>query len=267
MKTSRAQIVATVGPASKDRATLKEMITHHVDVVRYNFSWGNLEERAEEFILLRELAQESGQHIPIIVDLPGPRIQEDADNTYDPHAVSAITEEDERFIRFAVKENVDYIAVSFVGSPVDVERCREIIVESNGTQKIIAKIERKVALETLEAIITSADAVMVARGDLGNEIPLEQIPIVQKQIVETAKRLGKPVIVATGMLLSMTDNPEPSRAEVTDVNNAISQGADAVMLSEETARGKYPLEAVAMMEKIVLEAEAHMGNTAQVNLL
>ena len=108
---------------------------------------------------------------------------------------------------------------------------------------------------------------MVARGDLGNEVPLEQIPFVQERIIKTAKQLGKPVIIATQMLLSMAENPTPTRAEVTDVTTAILEGADAVMLSEETSVGKYPVEAVTMMEKIVLEAEAHMGESARINPL
>ncbi len=267
MSTSRAQIVATIGPASEHMDVLKAMIAHRVDAVRYNFSWGALETRAEEFALIRELEKESGRHIPIIVDLPGPRIQEDKNHTYDATAVSAITERDEKFIRFAVENGVEYIAVSFVGKPQDIERCREIITALGGKQKIIAKIERAIALETLEAIVASADAVMVARGDLAKEVPVEQIPFVQERIIRVAKKLGKPVIVATGMLLSMTENPEPTHAEVTDVTNAILEGADAVMLSEETAQGKYPVESVAMMEKIVLEAEAHMKNTENINPL
>ncbi|MEK7579446.1 MAG: pyruvate kinase [Patescibacteria group bacterium] len=267
MTHSRAQIIATIGPASEHRDVLRAMLAHQVDAVRYNFSWGTLDGRTKQFELTREIEKELGKHIPIIVDLPGPRVQEVVGHRYKHDAVSAITERDEECIRFAVKHNVDYVAVSFVSKPHDIERCREIITALGGKQKIIAKIERAIALESLDQILAAADAVMVARGDLGNEVPLEQIPFVQERIIKTAKQLGKPVIIATQMLLSMAENPTPTRAEVTDVTTAILEGADAVMLSEETSVGKYPVEAVTMMEKIVLEAEAHMGESARINPL
>jgi pyruvate kinase len=120
---------------------------------------------------------------------------------------------------------------------------------------IISKIERKIAYENLDEIIDVSDAIMIARGDLGNEVPLEKIPFIEKNIIVKCKEKGKPVIVATQMLLSMTQNPTPTRAEVTDVAYAIINGADAVMLSEESASGKYPVEAVIMMEKIISESE------------
>lgn len=267
MTHSKAQIVATIGPASEAKETLKAMIEHQADVLRYNFSWGSLDVRTKQFALTREIEKEVGRKILILVDLPGPRVQEGKGHTYNDEALSAVTTEDEGFIAFAVEHGADYIAVSFVGTPDDIEKAKSIVAKHNGTQKIIAKIERAIALESLEAIIASADAVMVARGDLGNEIPLEQIPSVQERIVQTAKKLGKPVIIATQMLLSMTENPTPTRAEVADVNIAIKQGADAVMLSEETAQGKYPIEAVAMMEKIILEAEATMHLDSETNPL
>ncbi|MEK7605993.1 MAG: pyruvate kinase [Patescibacteria group bacterium] len=257
MNTSRAQIVATIGPASEGPKILKELVTHHVDAVRFNFSWGKAETRTREIAAIQRLGEEIGRHIPIIVDVPGPRVQEEGGHTYDSNITSAITEHDEACIRFAIKHNVDYVALSFVGSAQDIQKGRDIIKAHNGTQKIIAKIERAVALEALEEIINASDAVMVARGDLSKEIPFEQMPFVQERIVQAAKKAGKPVIVATSLLLSMTENKTPTRAEVTDVTNAILQGADAIMLSEETAQGKYPIEAVAAMEKIAIEAEMH----------
>lgn len=157
---------------------------------------------------------------------------------------------------------MDYIAVSFVASSKDIIKCREIVKENNGKQKIIAKIERAIALENLDEIINEADAVMVARGDLGNDIPIEKVPFVQSDIVSRCKKAGKSVIVATQMMLSMTNNTVPTRAEVTDVAEAILEGADCVMLSEETANGKYPVEAVEIMEKVVLEAEKHLEGKA-----
>ena len=259
MKYSHAQIVATVGPASTHPDILDAMIGHQMDVARFNFTWPELETRVEQIATIRTLEKKHKRHIPIMIDLPGPRIQEEGGHSYDPTSITPLTEEDKEHIAFGVKHGVDYFALSFVGKAEDVELCREIIQKNGGNQKIIAKIERAVALETLENIVNAADAVMVARGDLGNEVPLERIPFVQHHIIQVSKKANKPVIVATQMLLSMVDNPTPTRAEVTDVAAAILQGADAVMLSEESARGKYPVETVIMMEKIVLEAERNLA--------
>jgi pyruvate kinase len=267
MKHSKAQIVATIGPASSNPETLRAMIDHQLDVVRLNFSWGDAPARVEQIALVRRLAKDAGRHIPIIIDLPGPRIQEVGSHTYKQGAISAITEEDKGFIRFAVEQAVDYIAVSFVGGFEDVCACKALVAELGGRQKVIAKIERAVALESLGAIIAEADAVMVARGDLGNEVPLEQIPFVQERIIRESKLAGKPVITATQMLISMVNSPVPTRAEVTDVTNAILEGSDAVMLSEESAIGKYPVEVITMMEKIAIETEAHLKGGAVFNHL
>ena len=267
MKKSKAQIVATIGPASEKPGVLKSMIEHQLGVVRMNFSWGDSPDRIRQINLVRQLEKECKCRIPIIIDLPGPRVQKKELHTYDHKAISSVTEHDEEFIGFAVEHGVEYVAVSFVGSEKDIEKCRDIINRLSGKQKIIAKIERAIALESLDAIISVADAIMVARGDLGNEVPLEKIPFVQERIIRAAKAAGKPVITATQMLLSMVHEPTPTRAEVTDVANAILEGSDAVMLSEETAIGKYPVETVAMMEKIVLEAEKHMGGKETINFL
>ena len=156
---------------------------------------------------------------------------------------------------------------SFVATSKDIIKCQEIIRENNGKQKVIAKIERAIALENLDGIIDLADAVMIARGDLGNNIPIEKIPFVQTDIVSKCNIVGKPVIVATQMMLSMTNNQEPTRAEVTDVAEAVLEGADCVMLSEETASGAYPVEAVMVMEKIILEAERHLNRKTGFNHL
>ena len=254
---SRAQIVATIGPASADIQTLRVMIESQLDVIRINFSWGSLSERVGQIRLIRQLEIDCGRKIPIIADLPGPRIQETSNHTYNHESASSITDHDKEFIKFAVEHGVDYLAVSFVGDPKDINTCREVIESFGGKQMVIAKIERVAAIEKLTQIIKIADAVMIARGDLGNEVPLEEIPFIQDKIIKESKKLGKPVIVATEMMLSMVENPTPTRAEVTDVTNAILEGADAVMLSEETAKGKYPVEAVKMMEKILLESEHH----------
>ncbi len=243
------------------------MIQHNMDVIRLNLSWGTLEEHTEQIAFITAVEKELGRQIPIVIDLPGPRTQGEGRHSYDAQAVSAITERDKELIRFGVGKEVDYIAVSFVGGPADIEKCREIIASFGGKQRVIAKIERRAAVASLERIIQVADAVMIARGDLGNEVPIEEIPFIQARIVEACKKAGKPVIVATGMLLSMVGNPEPTRAEVTDVEAAIMEGADAVMLSEETAKGRYPVEAVTVMERIVLEAEKHLGGAAKFNHL
>jgi pyruvate kinase len=169
--------------------------------------------------------------------------------------ITSITKRDEEFIEFGVKEEVDMFALSFVRKAEDVTLAKKIIKKYSGQQPVIAKIETLQALENLEEIIEEADGVMVARGDLGVEIPLERVPIEQKRIISTANRMAKPVITATQMLESMIDSLRPTRAEATDVANAILDGTDAVMLSEETAVGKYPVEAVKYMSKIAEETD------------
>lgn len=149
--------------------------------------------------------------------------------------------------------------MSFVGTASDIIKLKQLIKEKGGNQKVIAKIERKLAYENLDSIIKESDGIMVARGDLGNEFPLEEIPFIQHHIIQECKKAGKMVIVATQMLLSMVNSPTPTRAEVSDVAYAILDGADGVMLSEESAKGNYPVEAVEMMEKIALVAEKHIN--------
>ena len=159
------------------------------------------------------------------------------------------------------------MALSFVRTAKDVEDLRALIKKQKGTQSIISKIETQEAIENIDAIIKATDAIMVARGDLAVEVGPEKVPAIQKMIVKKCNELGKPVIVATQMLFSMVEHSEPTRAEVTDVDTAILQGADAVMLSDETTIGKYPVEAVSMMERIILEAEKHMTEETKLNLL
>lgn len=258
MPTSKAQIIATLGPSSFSKEVINKMCDKQASVIRLNFSWDSVENHTKHILAVREIEKIRGIKLPIIQDLPGPRIQKISGHTYNHTLESAITDHDIELIKFGVEQKIDYIAVSFVASVEDVRKCREIIKENKGTQKIIAKIERAVALENLDEIIHEANAIMVARGDLGNDIPIEKVPFVQSDIVARCKKAGKTVIVATQMMLSMTNNTEPTRAEVTDVAEAILEGADCVMLSEETASGKYPVESVAIMEKIILEAEKHL---------
>ncbi|MFA5669380.1 MAG: pyruvate kinase [Balneolaceae bacterium] len=169
--------------------------------------------------------------------------------------IPALTDKDIKDLAFGITQDVDYIALSFVRSAKDV---RDIIsrVRAAGSQAaIIAKIEKPEALEVIDEIIEEADGIMVARGDLGIEIPTEQVPIVQKMIIEKCRMAGKPVITATQMLDSMMNNPRPTRAESSDVANAVLDGTDAVMLSGETAAGKYPNEAVSVMDRICRSVE------------
>ncbi len=164
--------------------------------------------------------------------------------------LEAITEKDKGYIRMAVEEQVDYIAQSFVRKPEDIDLCRNEIRRWSGSIPIIAKIETKQALGYLNSILYKADGVMVARGDLGVEVPAQEVPLIQKKLIAMANAQSKTVITATQMLESMIENPRPTRAEASDIANAILDGTDAIMLSAETTVGKYPVEAVQMMVNI-----------------
>lgn len=166
-----------------------------------------------------------------------------------------LTDKDRQDIRFGVAEGVDYMALSFVRGPEDVQAARRLVAECGGDQPIIAKIERAEAIASLDALLEEADGVMIARGDLGVEMGPEVVPILQKRIITKANQHRRLVITATQMLESMTQNPSPTRAEASDVANAIFDGTDAVMLSAETARGQYPVESVQVMDRIVRVAE------------
>jgi len=161
-------------------------------------------------------------------------------------------------ILFAVRQKPDYLALSFVSNAKDVTSVRAILCENDADIPIIAKIERGVAVNKFDSILVDSDGIMVARGDLGVDIPLEKVPLVQKEIIRKCNQAGKPVITATQMLESMVNAPRPTRAEVADVANAIFDGTDAIMLSEETAIGKYPVQAVKMMVKIAREVEGKL---------
>src|SRR5277367_5977976 len=174
-----------------------------------------------------------------------------------PVRVPSLTEKDEIDLEFAVHAGVDAIAVSFVRTADDVRHVKERIAALGADTWVIAKLEKPQAIENLESILEIADGVMVARGDLGVEMPPEKVPAIQKHVIRRAAEHRKPVITATQMLESMIENPRPTRAEASDVANAVYDGTDAVMLSAESAAGKYPIEAVKMMAKIVIETESH----------
>jgi pyruvate kinase len=170
--------------------------------------------------------------------------------------VPALTDKDRLDLRFALAQEADYIAVSFVRRPEDVVLAKSLVKRARKNTPVIAKLEKPEAIENLDEILQVSDGVMVARGDLGVEMSPERVPVVQKNIIARARECRRPVITATQMLESMTENPRPTRAEASDVANAIFDGSDAVMLSAETATGKYPVEAVGMMARIIEEAEA-----------
>jgi pyruvate kinase len=172
-------------------------------------------------------------------------------------SVPALSAKDEEDLRWGLKLGVDYIALSFVRSADDITRVHQIMDEEGVRLPVVAKLEKPQAMENLEAIIDAFDAIMVARGDLGVELPPERVPIVQKEAIENARRMAKPVIVATQMLESMIENPIATRAETSDVANAVLDGADAVMLSGETSVGKYPVNAVKTMARIIASSEEY----------
>ena len=172
--------------------------------------------------------------------------------------VDLLSDKDRHDLEVGFEEGVDAVALSFVRTAEDVHVLRRAIRQLGGDTRIIAKIEKPQAVDNVESIIEAADGVMIARGDLGLEIDLARVPLVQKRIIQRANAMAKPVITATQMLVRMVDNPRPTRAEVADVANAILDGTDAVMLSEETAAGNYPVEAARMMDRIAREVEASM---------
>ncbi|MBS1553534.1 MAG: pyruvate kinase [Bacteroidota bacterium] len=167
----------------------------------------------------------------------------------------SLTEKDLADLEFGLKHKVDWVALSFVRKATDIEILRDIINRNKSNTRIVAKIEKPEALENIDAVIAATDAVMVARGDLGVEIWMEEVPMVQKMLVEKCNKLAKPVIVATQMMESMIENPRPTRAETNDVANAVMDGADALMLSAETAAGKYPIEVIRSMVRTISSVE------------
>ena len=337
----KTKIVCTLGPASENEKTLRELIKNGLNVCRLNFSHGSHEEHKGRMDLVKKLREELNMPTAILLDTKGPEIRtgkfdvpevlleegqtftitmKDVMGNKEMCTVSykglandvktgdtiliddglvgltvkevngddivcevqnsgivknhkgvnvpgvkvnlpAITEKDRCDIEFGIEQGIDFIAASFVRKVSDVLAIREILEANNATHiKIISKIENQEGVDNLDEIIAVSDGIMVARGDLGVEIPTEEIPVVQKLMIKKCNEAGKPVITATQMLDSMIRNPRPTRAEVTDVANAIYDGTDAIMLSGETAAGKYPVEAVKTMATIAKRAEETMRN-------
>ncbi|HWC72769.1 MAG TPA: pyruvate kinase [Gemmatimonadales bacterium] len=328
----KTKIVATLGPATGNAKSIAALLQAGTNVLRINASHGTPEQRAEWIGVARNVANQNGVAVAVLLDLQGPRIRvgdlssprelrpgqeivfapedvaqgDELPTTYDGLATDAkvgsrillndgllsvevtavesprvrgrvidggiltahkgmnlpgvqvsapaLTEKDCEDVRDAMKVGVDYLALSFVRRPEDLEQLRKLV---DPTTKLVAKIEKATALDNLEKIVAASDAVMVARGDLGVEMPFEQVPLVQKRLISEANHQGKPVITATQMLESMVHAPRPTRAEASDVANAILDGTDAVMLSAETAVGRYPVQAVRAMDRIIREMERH----------
>ncbi|MBK6865691.1 MAG: pyruvate kinase [Ideonella sp.] len=328
-----AKIVATLGPASADRATIEALVRAGADVFRLNFSHGTHADHQQRLALIRSIEADIGRPIGVLLDLQGPKLRVgtfangpvklvvgasfrldldrskpgDATRAPLPHPeifaalkpgaelllddgrlrlkvensgpnfadtrvvnggmlsdrkgvnvpgvvlpLSAMTDKDRADLDFGLSLGIDWVALSFVQRAADIIEAQAII---QGRAGIVAKLEKPAAIECLDEILAVTDAVMVARGDLGVEMPAEAVPAIQKRIVRACRRLGKPVIVATQMLESMVGAPVPTRAEASDVATAIYDGADAVMLSAESASGKFPVESVAMMDRIIARTE------------
>lgn len=231
----RTKIVATIGPSSSDEKILEKMIKSGVNVCRLNFAYGTFESHRKVIVSIRKIAKKLKQSVAILQDI--------RDTVGRP-------KED---LLFGIENDIDYVALSFIKSPSDVANLRKILKKE--PIQIIAKIETPGAVENFDKILELSDGIMIARGDLGIQMPQEKVPIIQKQIIEKCIRATKPVIVATQMLSSMVLSSKPTRAEVSDVANAVIDHTDAVMLSEETTKGEHPVEVVRVMRNIIEEVE------------
>jgi pyruvate kinase len=221
------------------------MLKGGMDIARFNLAHGTLEEHSRLISEVRSLRQKLKLPIGILLDLPGlKRGRGDIKAVFGQH------------LDVALSENADFVALSFISSVRQVREVKRLLRKMKADIPIIVKIEEARALEESEAILKAGEGIMVARGDLALDISIEKVPTAQKQLINEANRCGKPVITATQMLESMVRSANPTRAEATDIANAVLDGSDALMLSEETATGSYPVEATETMIKIALEAEA-----------
>ena len=336
----KTKIVCTMGPNTNDKDLMRKLVESGMDIARFNFSHGDHEEQKSRMDMLKEIREEVGSPVAILLDTKGPEIrtgllregkkvnleegqiftltteviegdERKVSITYDglvedleigktiliddglielkvkeltdteivctvvnggelgqrkgvnvpnvPVRLPALTQKDREDIIFGVEQGVDFIAASFVRSAEGILEIKELLKECNAPYiPIIAKIENAEGITNIDEILQCADGIMVARGDLGVEIPPQEVPYLQKWLIQKCNDHYKPVITATQMLDSMIRNPRPTRAEVTDVVNAVYDGTDAVMLSGETANGKYPVEALQMMVEIVKNTEEHL---------
>src|SRR5579864_2324592 len=338
----RTRIVATLGPATESPDMLDAILCQGVNVVRVNFSHGEVSEKSRYVAAVREAAKRCQKTVGILGDLPGPKLRvripaelllhvgdellftrnaNDAESitVTEPEylrevqpgqrlllddgriqlvaeaqegerlrtcvtvggkllpnkgvnlpdtrlSIPALTERDREALQTAAEAQVDWLALSFVRHATAADELRAAAREVGLEVPIIAKMERPEAIDEAEEIIEAFDGIMVARGDLGVEIPLERVPVVQKKLITLARAAGKPVITATDMLDSMRNNPRPTRAEASDVANAIYDGTDAVMLSGETAVGSFPVEAVACMDRIARQVETQLRDDPRYHL-
>jgi pyruvate kinase len=232
------KIVATVGPACESPDILSLMVSSGVNAFRFNLKYNTHEWHETIIRRIRDITNQTGQPISVMVDIPG-------------------IEKASEWMDLATGNLVDYIALSYIKTVDDVVRLNEEVAKRNSGIKVIAKIETAEAMAKVEDIINVSAGVMVARGDLGAALPIEEIPYDQKHIIKLSLERGKPVITATEMLESMIANPTPTRAEVSDVANAMYDLTDAVMLSAESASGKYPVEAVKVMRRVATFIDTH----------
>jgi pyruvate kinase len=339
----RTKIICTIGPASENEETLREVVLAGMNVARFNFSHGSHEEHKRKYVRLLKISAELNLPIAVLMDTRGPEIRlcqfegekvelvagqkftlttEDilgdatrVSVTYknltndvkpgmsiliDDGLIELIVDEvkgtdiictvanggmvsdkkglnlpnaelsmpyindsDREDIIFGCEMGFDFVAASFARTKEDILEVRKLLDEHNSTMKIIAKIENMQGIQNLEEILSVSDGIMVARGDMGVEVPMEEVPVLQKKMIKMAEAQGKHVITATQMLDSMIKNPRPTRAEVTDVANAIYDGTTAIMLSGESANGNYPVEAVKTMAKIAERAERDIDYTSR----
>lgn len=252
----KIQIVGTIGPACNDAAAIVSLCEAGMSVARLNFSWGTHAEHREFVDTVRQAAQTVGVTVPIIQDISGPRVQQGAGHTFDED-VAVITDKDRADVQAMADLGIEYVALSFVKDAADIQELRDLLTAAGSTSKVIAKIERQEALNNIEEVIAAADGIMIARGDLGDAVPFETLPFIKKDLLARCVAAGKPAIVATEMLTSMISATKPSRADVSDIAHAVLDGATATMLSNETAVGEHAAEAVAVMRKVVDEAQQH----------
>jgi pyruvate kinase len=239
------KIVCTLGPASSSPEIIEGMLKGGMDVARFNLAHGTLQEHSQRISEVRSLSQKLKLPVGILLDLPGLKLgRGDVKAVFGKH------------LDFALAEDADFVALSFISSVRQVREVKRLLREMKADIPVITKIEEARALEESGAMLEAGEGLMVARGDLALDISIEKVPMAQKRLIKEAIRQGKPVITATQMLESMVRSATPTRAEAADVANAVLDGSDALMLSEETAVGSYPVEATETMVKIALEAEA-----------